>query len=65
MTVEELHDVLEKRLDLLQSGVDRINGRVAKHDDAITDLKVRDAYVAGGLAILAITWESIRRKFGW
>lgn len=65
MTVDELHEVLKDRLDILQTGVDRINGRVSKHGEDITALKIRDAYVAGGLTVLVIAWESIRRRIGW
>ena len=64
MTVEELHDVLTDKLDGMEEGrkerhaelvgrLDKINGRVGRHDDEISGLKVRDAFWAGGLAALA------------
>ncbi len=63
MTIKELNDNLNQRLDDLEesraerhqevlSRLAAINGRVSKHDAEISGLKVRDAYWAGGLAAL-------------
>ena len=61
MTVDELHDVLAQRLDGIKEALDKQNGRVAKLEDGITALKIRDAYWAGGvvgiLGLIKLLWR--------
>ena len=72
MTVGELKEVLDERFERYEKHEDtqhgaiithleRINGRLGKHDDAITGLKIRDAYWAGGvvgiLGLIKLLWR--------
>ncbi len=72
MTVDELREALRDQTAILEAGrnerhaevmrrLDGINGRVNRHDDEITGLKVRDALWAGGLmgiiGLLKLLWR--------
>ena len=72
MTVDELKAVLAEQFEAHErhedqqygtiiSHFERINGRLDNHDDAITGLKIRDAYWAGGvvgiLGLIKLLWR--------
>ena len=53
MTVDELHDVLQREFDGVNRRLDTISGKVAEHEKDLTGLKVRLAYWAGSAVVAA------------
>ena len=53
LTVDELHDVLQREFNGVNRRLDAINGKVAEHEKDLTTLKVRVAYWAGGAVVAA------------
>ena len=54
MTVDELHEVIQREFDGVNGRLDKLNGKVDRHDEEITGLKIRDAYWAGGMAVVVL-----------
>lgn len=52
MTVDELHDVLQREFDGVNARLDKLNGKIDKHEVEITGLKVSDAFWAGGAVVI-------------
>ena len=53
MTVDELHEVLQREFNGVNSRLDKLNGKVERHDFDLTELKVKVAYYAGGAVVVA------------
>lgn len=56
---------LEGKVDGINERLDKVNGRLGKHDEAIATLTASDNYRKGQATLTAIIWSTVVTAIGW